>query len=242
VPADFESLSKALGAMSQFFVGDATLQETLQRVSELACEAVPTADMVGLTMLVDGRAGTAVYTDEVAVDIDSAQYETGIGPCLDAFRHQKVYRIDDMEKDDNWMPFSEAAAAHGVSCSMSVPLLARHEGLGALNFYSRGGGPFSDQEVEVGLQFAAHAAIVLANSQAYWDAQQLGLDLAQAMKSRATIEQAKGILMGAQRCSADEAFQVLVRASQRENRKLREIADAIVARTIDSHNKVPIPK
>jgi AmiR/NasT family two-component response regulator len=32
------------------------------------------------------------------------------------------------------------------------------------------------------------------------------------------------MLMGAQRCDEDEAFQMLVRASQRENIKLREIA------------------
>lgn len=50
------------------------------------------------------------------------------------------------------------------------------------------------------------------------------------MQSRAAIEQAKGILMGAQRCTADEAFQILVRASQRENRKLRQIAEEIVSR------------
>ncbi len=243
MPANSELLSKALEAMSMFFVGDATLEETLQRVSDLACEAVPTADMVGLTMLVDGRASTAVFTDQAAAEIDTAQYDTGVGPCLDAFRHQKVYRIDDMDKDVRWVPFSDAASAHGVRSSMSVPLLSRHEGLGALNFYSRACIAFADQDVEVGLQFAAHAAIVLANSQAYWDAHQLGLDLAQAMKSRATIEQAKGILMGAQRCSADEAFQVLVRASQRENRKLREIADDIVARTAETNGaKSPIPR
>ena len=116
---------------------------------------------------------------------------------------------------------------------MSIPLLARHEGVGALNFYSRASAGFSDDDVEVGLQFAAHAAIVLANAQAYWDAHQLSEDLLQAMKSRAAIEQAKGILMGAQRCNADDAFQILVRASQRENRKLREIADEIVAKTAD---------
>ncbi|MEA2717237.1 MAG: hypothetical protein QOI99_1554 [Actinomycetota bacterium] len=231
MPANSESLTQGLEAMARFFVGDATLFETLQNVSDLACGAVPTADMVGLTMLVEGRAKTAVFTDAAAPEIDTAQYETGSGPCLDAFRHRRVYRIDDMEKDRQWPSFSEAAAAHGVRCSMSLPLLARHEGVGALNFYSRGDIAFSDDDVEVGLQFASHAAIVLANSQAYWDAHQLGLDLLQAMKSRATIEQAKGILMGAQRCSAEDAFQILVRASQRENRKLREIADEIVAKT-----------
>jgi GAF domain-containing protein len=233
VPSNSESLSQGLAAMSRFFVGDATLAETLQNVSDLACGAVPTADMVGLTMLVDGRAKTAVSTDPDATEIDSAQYSTGNGPCLDAFRHQKVYRIDDMETDGQWPSFSEAAAAKGVNSSMSIPLVARHEGVGALNFYSRGDVPFSDDDVEVGLQFASHAAIVLANSQAYWDSHQLSQDLVQAMQSRATIEQAKGILMGAQRCGADEAFQILVRASQRENRKLRRIAEEIVAKTTD---------
>jgi GAF domain-containing protein len=230
MPATSESLSQALDAMSRFFVGDATLRETLQKVSDLACTTVPAADMVGLTMLVEGRARTAVFTDDTAPQIDSAQYETGIGPCLDAFRHHQVYRIDDMEKDRQWPPFSEAAAAHGIQSTVSLPLVARHEGVGALNFYCRERDGFSDDDVEVGLQFAAYAAIVLANSQAYWDAQQLGQDMAEAMKSRATIEQAKGILMGAQRCTADEAFQLLVRASQRENRKLREVAEQIVLR------------
>lgn len=230
MPADSEALSSCLVAMSRFFVGEATLQDTLQRVSDLACTSVTSADMVGLTMLVEGRPTTAVFTDVASPEMDAAQYETGIGPCLDSFRHQQVYRIDDMETDQQWPPFSEAAIAHGIRSSMSIPLIARHEGLGALNFYSRAPAAFSDHDVEVGLQFAAHAAIALANSQAYWDAHQLGQDMAEAMKSRATIEQAKGIIMGTQRCTADEAFQILVRASQRENRKLREIAHEIVNR------------
>jgi AmiR/NasT family two-component response regulator len=50
------------------------------------------------------------------------------------------------------------------------------------------------------------------------------------MESRATIEQAKGILIAQSHVSPDEAFQLLVRASQRENRKLREIAAEIVDR------------
>ena len=230
MPADSESLTKGLEAMSRFFVGDATLKDTLHRVSELACEAVPSADIVGITMLVEGRPRTAAFTDDTAPQIDAAQYETGVGPCLDAFRYQQVFRIEDMDKDKQWPPFSEAAGAHGIQSSLSLPLLARHEGVGALNLYSRRTAGFSDDDVEVGLQFATHAAIVLANAQAYWDARQLGEDMAEAMKYRATIEQAKGILMGAQRCGADEAFQLLVRASQRENRKLREIAGEVVSR------------
>jgi AmiR/NasT family two-component response regulator len=50
------------------------------------------------------------------------------------------------------------------------------------------------------------------------------------MESRAAIEQAKGILMARQHCTADDAFDILRRASQRENRKLRDIADEMVRR------------
>ncbi len=48
------------------------------------------------------------------------------------------------------------------------------------------------------------------------------------MQSRSTIEQAKGMLMAENGCGADEAFGILVRASQRQNRKLRDIAQALI--------------
>lgn len=81
------------------------------------------------------------------------------------------------------------------------------------------------------LQFATQASIVLANSQAYWDAQQLSQDMAEATKARTTSEQAKGILIATHRCTPDEALQILVRASQRKDRKLGEVAAEIVAGT-----------
>ena len=50
-----------------------------------------------------------------------------------------------------------------------------------------------------------------------------------AMRSRAVIEQAKGILMSQRRCDASEAFSLLAEASQRSNRKLRDITRSLVA-------------
>jgi GAF domain-containing protein len=226
-----EPLENSLAALSRFFVGDGTLQDTLTRVAQYAEQAVPAASMTGITMLVEGRARTAVFTDDTAPEIDTVQYETGVGPCLDAFRHKQVFVIDDTTKDDRWGPFNEAAAAHGIRSTLSIPLVANYEGVGALNFYAPEPNGFSEDDVVVGSQFGAQAAIVLANAQAYWDAHQLSQNLATAMQSRAVIEQAKGILMGVQRCSADEAFEILVRVSQRENRKLREIAHDMVTRT-----------
>lgn len=50
------------------------------------------------------------------------------------------------------------------------------------------------------------------------------------MNSLPVIEQAKGILMAQQRCGPDEAFDLLRRASQRSNVKVRVLAEQIIAR------------
>ena len=73
---------------------------------------------------------------------------------------------------------------------------------------------------------------MLANARAYWDAHELSSGLGEAMKRRAVIEQAKGMLMAAQGCDEDAAFELLVQASQRENLKLRDVAQRIVDNAI----------
>jgi GAF domain-containing protein len=219
-----------LAALLDFFVHDGTFGDTLRRVAVLACDASG-GDMAGLTMIVDDKVKTGVFTDEEAVEIDDVQYSTGQGPCLDAFRNLRVNRIESTETDDRWPAFSAAAAAHGIASTISVPVIARDRAVGALNVYSRRAGAFDDDSEARLSVFANQSAIVLANAQLYWDARTLNENLNQAMRSRATIDQATGILMAQTNLSPEAAFGLLVQASQRENRKLREIALEIVERT-----------
>jgi GAF domain-containing protein len=132
--------------------------------------------------------------------------------------------------DVRWPQFAANAASHGINSALSLPITARDEGLGALNIYARTEAAFSEDAAERMMTFATHSAFVLANAQVYWDARLLNENLNQAMESRATIDHAVGIVMATGGKSSKEAFQVLVRASQRENRKLREIAEEIVVR------------
>jgi GAF domain-containing protein len=223
------ALSTSLMALSRFFVGDQSLQETLDRVAELTVEAIPAADIVGLTMIVEGRARTAVFTDETAPIVDQGQYETGDGPCLTAFHDQQVVGIESTCEPGRWQDFRDVAFDHGVRSTLSLPLSVDKRPVGALNLYSCEERGFGEADAEAGGLFAAQAAIALANAQAYWDAHDLGARLGEAMSHRAVIEQAKGILIASQRCGPDEAFRLMVKASQRENVKLRRIAERIVA-------------
>jgi GAF domain-containing protein len=226
-----ESFDRGIAALTGFFVDDGTLGDTLLRVSGLACE-VSSADLGGITLLVEGKPTTGVFTDPEAPDIDEAQYLSGKGPCLDAFRTRRPHRIESVTDDDRWPEFAKMAADHGIVTTLSLPLVAHDEALGALNLYARTPGVFDDPCVERVLGFAKQASIALANAQVYWDAHQLNENLQQAMKSRATIDQAVGVLLGRGGHTPEDAFQMLVNASQRENRKLREIAESIVQSAI----------
>ncbi len=54
-------------------------------------------------------------------------------------------------------------------------------------------------------------------------------DLRAALESRPVIDQAKGVLVARHGCTPDRAFEMLSRASQRENRKVRDLAADVVA-------------
>jgi len=103
-----------------------------------------------------------------------------------------------------------------------------------MNLYAKTVDAFGDADVETAATFAAQAAFVLANAQAYWDARDLSENLQQAMISRATIEQAKGIIIASSGASPEQAMQLLIEQSQHENVKLRDLAAQIVANAVRS--------
>jgi GAF domain-containing protein len=227
--------SAALRALSGFLFSDVGLGDTLLRVAEITTQALPAAGMAGIAMLDEfGKVRTGVYTDPLSPELDSAQYESGRGPCLDAWRQGRIVRIDDMNQAKGDYPeFAAAALDHGVLSTLSLPMVAGDEGIGALNLYAREPGGFGEADEDLGLELAGAAAIVLSNAHAYWTAVELGEGLSEAMKSRAVIEQAKGMLMASSPdLDPEAAFDLLRRASQRENVKLRDIAQRIVDRRV----------
>jgi GAF domain-containing protein len=99
--------------------------------------------------------------------------------------------------------------------------------VGALTLYSCSG-RFSEEDERLGSLIAAQGAIGMTNVQTYLEARRTVDQLRQAVASRDIIGQAKGILMSREDCTAEEAFDMLRRASQRLNHKLRDVAEQIV--------------
>jgi hypothetical protein len=208
-------LSESLAVLSQYFVGTGTLQDTLFRVSESTEKAIGPVDFVGITLPVEGGNRTAVFTDPASPEIDQAQYDAGVGPCLDALKMQRIQTVSSTREEGPWPEFRRAAADHGIGIgigigsTLSLPLIVEDRVVGAMNL----------------------------NAQTYSDAYELTARLGEAMKSRATIEQAKGILMGTHGCGPETAFDLLTRAAQREEVTVREMARRTI---VDATGREPV--
>lgn len=203
-------------------LAEGDVQQTLQKVVDMAVDTISGCDHAGISFLKGGKGSTPAASDDVPLLVDAIQYETGEGPCLSAIREHDVFESGDLRLESRWPKFAARAQRDtGISSMLSFRLFVADDTLGALNLYSKAVDAFDERSRTVGLVFAAHAALALSTAIH-------GEQMDQALESRDLIGQAKGILMAREGVSADEAFDMLRRASQRLNVKLREIAGQMV--------------
>jgi GAF domain-containing protein len=210
-------------------LGGTPLSGVLQRLVEIAKDGIVGADEISITLVRGDKPWTAAYTGQLALDADEMQYERGYGPCIEAGTSGTVLRVDDMRAESRWPNYAATVVPRGVLSSLSVPLPLQTEVVGAINCYARTPGAFDERSVEVGVELAGHIAVAVVNAMGYQGAAELAEHMQAAMANRAAIEQAKGIIMAQNRCDAEQAFNILRRASQGRNVKVRDLAQELVA-------------
>ncbi|MGC7095239.1 ANTAR domain-containing protein [Amycolatopsis lurida] len=229
-------LAGQFAQLTHTLLAASTVHEVLERVVTAAHGIVPGADLVSVTFRTpDGRYETPVETDRLATELDQLQYRTGEGPCLAAAAATGpgFVRTDDLAHEPAWPEFGPAAVERGVSAVLSTTLLPENPSSGpaaALNIYSREPGELPADAQELALLLATHATLALARADLRDRAELRENQLRRAIESRDVIGQAKGILMHRRGCSAEEAFDVLRRASQRLNVKLVRLAETLTTR------------
>lgn len=227
-----EDHGRSLEDLGRFVVSEAPLEQLMERIAGTAAELIEPVSAASVTFTKpQHHAWTVAATGQLATKLDEAQYELGHGPCMDAATGGSAVLIRDMRSDDRWPDYAPVAVEAGVHSSLSTPFPLQEHVLAALNLYSREVDAFTEEHVRTAVEVASTAAVAVANAVLYESASQLAAELEEAMRSRATIEQAKGIVMALSSVGPDEAFDLLVKASQRENRKLRDIAHEIVERS-----------
>ncbi|MEV0881549.1 GAF and ANTAR domain-containing protein [Micromonospora echinofusca] len=220
---------EALAALGRIRLDEVELDDVVRRVAELANRTVPGSAHVSVALIQADANRAIAYTSDLARELDDWQYQRDDGPCLDAAVSAVSVSLPDMSDEQRWPEWAAQARAAGIGSSLSIGLPIQEAVTGALNLYATSTHAFDHAAIELAEEFAAYAAVALANAHLYDSTAVPARQMQEAMRSRAVIEQAKGIIMGERRCSADEAFTLLAKLSQDTNRKLREVAEALVA-------------
>jgi GAF domain-containing protein len=229
MPPDPTDPTAAFAELGRIRLGDTDLDDVLNRVAQLARSTVPGAAEVSLTLVRNDRAGTAACTGPLALQLDRWQYEHGTGPCLEVAGDRTAVSLPDLSAEPRWPDWAAYAASAGAGSSLSVGLPIRQEVRGALNIYGAGPRAFDEDAVLLAVTFGDYAAVAVANAHVVAATTGLARRMQAAMARRAVIEQAKGILMGRRRCTAEEAFALLTAAARNANRTVSEVAADLVA-------------
>jgi GAF domain-containing protein len=180
------------------------------------------AEHGGISLIEGQQMRTEAATDDLVQRLDQRQHELAEGPCVSSLRGEVTVRSDDFHDEARWPRFVAAAAQEGIRSMLSVQLFVEGDNLGALNLYATKPDAFSEHDESTAMALAAHAAVAMKGSR-------VENHLRNAVSSRDLIGQGKGILMERYKIGADEAFALLVLASQRTHVKLRDVAEALAS-------------
>jgi anti-anti-sigma factor len=223
-------------AVTSIPANEDVIDATLGLVVALARATVRGADGASVTLRRHGVLATVAASDQTILAMDTEQYATGEGPCVDASVAGRWFHAESLDTETRWPAFTPKARSLGISAILSSPLLARERPIGALNIYSRSSTAFAVEEQELAGLLATGASNVLTVAGADVGDDQLASRVQGALRTREIIAEAQGVIMEREDIGEIEAFDVLRRSSRESGRPLREGAREVVDST--HHNEL----
>jgi PAS domain S-box-containing protein len=222
-----DPLPQALVQLASLASDGEGLHVLVERAASLCQEALGAGTTVSLNVGHPLSPDAVATTSKTAQGLDGAQVAARSGPCVSAYDERMTVVSPDLRSDRRW-PELGAKALHEVTGSVSVPLEAGDELLGVLSVYVHQASV--EDRVEDCELLAATLTAVMMDHRLHDELERAAANMEKALQSRATIDQAKGIVMADKHCSAEEAFEYLAALSSRGHVKLRDLAQGIVDR------------
>jgi hypothetical protein len=196
----------------------------LKAVAIVAEQSIPSAAAVSLTLVTEGTATTAASSSDWAGALDKEQYAVRSGPALDAAIGGETCVMADASTETRWPAYVAAALARGALSSVSIPLPVDDDGVvGSLTAFGTSVGGFTPTDEHALMRLAGTAAAALMTA-----------DIGSFVgRSRAVVDQAKGIVMTNEHCSAAVALDSLRRTAGESGRSLHEVAADVIRSTAD---------
>jgi len=176
-----------------------------------------------------GTLSLVAASTERARFLELFQLHNDEGPCLDCFRSGDHVESVDLAADRHrWPGFVGAALEQGFAALHAVPMRLRDQSIGTMNLFRTSPQAFAPDVVAVAQSFADVATISILQVRALQHSELLVEQLQTALDSRILIEQAKGALAARRRVDITEAFRLMRDFARRRNRRLSEVARAVI--------------
>ncbi len=223
--------------MADTLVDDFDVIEFLHMLTE-RCVQLLDISAAGL-LLTDGQDTLQLVaaSSERTRLLELFQLQTDQGPCVDCFHTGQPVSVADLPTAGRWPRFTAAAAEVGFAAVHALPMRLRTEVIGALNFFDTNPGALAEGKLRVGQALADVATIGLLQQRAIRRGDMVTQQLQTALNSRVLIEQAKGILAERLHLDVADAFALLRADARNHNRRLSDLAQAIV----DGSEQIPPP-
>lgn len=160
-------------------------------------------------------------------DLIEVQVRRHEGPVLAALNGAGQVLVSDTLEAAGTSPFAARAAACGVRCAASLAVPMRDQAV-TLCLYAATPNSLGPDALDQAGQLLRDGARALVAGEVHDGERMAAEQLRIALASRPVIDQAKGVLMASLGCGPDEAFALLRRRSQHEQRKLVDLAEEIV--------------
>ncbi|MFC4021537.1 GAF and ANTAR domain-containing protein [Micromonospora sp. GCM10011542] len=221
-------LSDVFVEMADTLVDDFDVIEFLHVLTE-RCVQLLGVSAVGLLLTDQQRTLQVVAaSSERTRLLELFQLQTDQGPCVDCFRSGQPVSVADLPAAGQWPRFTAAAAEAGFASVHALPMRLRSEVIGALNLFDVQPGALDEGRLRIGQALADVATIGLLQQRAIHRRDILTEQLQTALNSRVLIEQAKGVLAERLQVDVGEAFVLLRGTARSHNRRLSDVARAIV--------------
>ena len=205
---------------------------TLSRAAGAKVECAVTLHRRKRSVTIGGSSDTAIL-------LDGVEQALGDGPCLEALQTGQPVLLPDTGTDRRWPEYSAQVAGARVRSVLGVPLDLGHDASAALNFFALETGLFTEHALDEAAVFADMAGQALRLLVRIATADLLAADRKSAMEQRTAIDLATGIIMGQNNCTQEEAFGMILHASQTRNQKLRDVAQGIVKKRAGARHSTP---
>lgn len=184
----------------------------------------------------DGDLRVMASSSETMRVLELFELQAEEGPCLDCFRTGKpVVNQDLASLIQRWPRFAAEALEAGFHSVHALPMRLRGSVIGALNLFHLEAVQIDQADIDAAQALADVATISVLQHRATLEAQVVNAQLHQALNTRITIEQAKGVLAERSGSSMESAFAMLRSHARNNNLRLADVARDVVSGKIAAH-------